>query len=59
MKTPPRDTSGEMRRATLALERCRRELTEKAELPPEWQRWVAESLLDGLPATDEEAGLKS
>lgn len=41
--TPPVDTDGELERASLALRRMRREL-DKAELPSEWQAWVAESL---------------
>jgi hypothetical protein len=55
-KTPPADTSGEMRRAMLALDRCRREIIEKANLSPEWQAWVIDSLAESRPITDAEAG---
>lgn len=51
MKIPPRDVSGEMRMALLALERCRREI---GKLPAEWQAWVIESLFESRPVLDHE-----
>lgn len=45
---PPVDTNGEMDRARLALNRCRREI-EKANLPAGWQRWVIDSLVASAP----------
>lgn len=53
---PPQDTNGELERATLALRRIRRELTEKANLSLDWQHWLAQSLLNGLPPLEDVVG---
>ena len=54
MTTPPVDTNGEMERANRTLRRMRRELVEKADLPTEWQRWVAESIVAPYRESDDE-----
>lgn len=54
-KLPPTDTKGEMATASLMLVRFRRELNVKSGLSFEWQRWVAESLLQGCPELPSES----
>ena len=49
---PPVDSDGESKRAATALQRCRSAL-KKASLTNDWSRWVAQSLLAGLPAETE------
>lgn len=51
--TPPVDTDGELKRAGLALTRCRREI-ENADLPEAWQRWVIDSLVATAPILPDE-----
>lgn len=49
---PPKDSSGESRKAFFMLGRMRKELDK---LPLPWRKWVAESLVEGLPVPDEES----
>lgn len=53
--TPPVDTDGELKRAGLALARCRRHI-EEADLPEAWQRWIIDSLVATAPILPEEDG---
>lgn len=48
MKTPPKAKTNEMQRASVCLNRCRKEFV-ASELGPDWLLWVAESLLEGVP----------
>lgn len=57
---PPHDTAGQMKKAATLLGRFRKALSEGDITQPggnglsvEWQRWIAESLLAGLPKEDE------
>ncbi|MHB1950150.1 MAG: hypothetical protein ACYCQK_01595 [Acidiferrobacteraceae bacterium] len=51
-RIPPTDVNGEMSRAAQLLRRFRRQLCEEKPMSLDWQRWVAESLLHGLPSED-------
>ena len=46
---PPQDRKGELKKAVILLDRWRKQLDEKFPGDPAWQRYVAESLLGGLP----------
>lgn len=50
---PPVDTSGEMKIAATLLTRFRKQLTEGDLTSLAWRRWVAESLLSGLPQEEQ------
>ena len=50
---PPVDTDGELKRAGLALNRIRREIT-NADVPAAWQRWIIDSLVASAPLLPEE-----
>ena len=44
---PPVDKNGEMKKAAALLTRFRKQIVDVGSV--EWQRWVANSLLQGLP----------
>ncbi len=46
MELPPIDKSGETTKASTLLKRTRRHMEE---FTPDWQKWIVESLLAGLP----------
>lgn len=52
-RLPPVDTSGQIKEAAKALDKCREWIKD---LPWEWQYWVAESLVAGLPLPPEQEG---
>ena len=49
---PPQDKNGELKRTVILLDRWRKQLEEKFPGDPVWQRYVAQSLLAGIPETD-------
>lgn len=46
--TPPTDKQGELKKAVILLDRWRKQLDKDFPGKPEWQRYVAQSLLGGL-----------
>lgn len=55
-RLPPIDKSGEIEKAGALLKRFRKAI---GEIGIDWQYWVAESLLAGLPPRDEDEGAVS
>ena len=50
--TPPTDKQGELKKAVILLDRWRKQLDKDFPNKPEWQRYVAQSLLGGLGEED-------